>query len=97
MVGAADAVLFGDAVREVRLAVGAGGLDAPELAAGRTEQDEVLAQETNLLGRVVFVQLDAGGDGVPVAPHDLAHRRSGPDLGEPLILLRGQHMGLPFN
>ena len=77
--------------------MGAGGLDASDLAASGTEQDEVLAQETNLLGRVVFVQLDAGSDGVPVAPHNLAHRRSGSDLGEPLILLRGQHMGLLFN
>ena len=91
VVGAADAVLLGDAVGEVGLAVRARGFDEADSAAGIAVEDEVLAQQAHFLRGVVGVELDAGGDGVPVAPHKLAHRRSGAYASKSFVLLRGKH------
>src|SRR5438034_6576192 len=39
----------------------------------------------------MLVELRDGGDGLPVAAHQLAHRRAAADAREPLVLLRAQH------
>jgi len=77
MVGAADALGFGYAVGQVGLAVGAGGFDQAKDALRAPEEHEVLAQQANLFGGGLLVELGAAGDGVPVAAHELAHWRAG--------------------
>ena len=91
VVGAADAVGLGDAVGEAGLAVSAGGLDEAERPGGVAVEDEVFAEQAHLLGGVVGVEFDACGDGVPVAAHQLAHRRARTDSGEALVLFRSEH------
>ena len=89
VVGAANPFLLRDAVGEVRLAVRAGGFDEAELACGAPEQHEVFAEDAHLARRGVLVQLLAAGDGVPVAPHQIAHRRTGANPGQTVVSCPG--------
>ena len=84
---------FGDAVGEIGLAVRARRLNEAKLSLGVAVEHEVLAEEAHLLGGIVGVDLGAGGDGVPVAPEELAHRRAGANLGQSLVLCCAEHSG----
>ena len=88
VVRAAEPVLLGDAKEQVHPAMGARGVDEPQLATRVTVEDEILAQEANRFGRVLL-QLCQPGDGLPVAAHQLAHRGSGTNLGQSIVLLFG--------
>ena len=95
VVHAAEAVLLGDAVGEVDAAVGAEAVDETHRAGLVAVEDEVFAEESHRLGGALD-QFGAGGDGVPVAPHEFAHRSSGADLRQLLVLLYAQHRVASF-
>ena len=90
MVHATQAMLFGDAVREVDAAMRAQPRDEPERPRPVAVEDEVFAEQAHGLRRPV-VELSGGGDGVPVAAHQLAHRRAGADLRERSVVLDAEH------
>ena len=92
VVGAADAVLLRYAVGEVGLAVAQRWFDEAERALSVAVKDEVFAEEAHLFRWVVGVEFDTGGDGVPVAAHQFAHRRTWADAGEPFVLFYGKHV-----
>ena len=95
VVGAAETVLFGDAVEEVDAAVGAGLLDEAQVAAAVLEQDQVLAEDAHGLGGGV-VHLHTAGDRMPVAAEECAHIRAGADVCEAFVFLDAQHGLLLF-
>src|SRR5262245_1391757 len=53
-------------------------------------EDEILSQQAYGFRRLV-VQLGHGGDGHPVAPKQLSHRRASADLRQPAVLFFAQH------
>src|SRR5207249_1446476 len=53
-------------------------------------ENEILAQQAHGLRRLV-VQLSHRGDGHPVAPQQLSHRRASADLRQPSVLFFAQH------
>src|SRR5262245_6561700 len=55
-----------------------------------TIENEILAQQAHRFRRLV-VQLGPGGDGHPVAPKQLSHRRASADLRQPPVLFVAQH------
>src|SRR5581483_1085210 len=94
VIRAAEAVLLGDAEHHASAAVGAAVADETELPLAVAIEHEILAEQTNGTGPV-FLELCARGDGVPVAPEQGAHGRSGPYSRHALILLLGQHRSPP--
>ena len=90
VVHATEAVLLGDAVGEVDAPVGAETFDEAEGSGPVAVEDEVLAEQPDGF-RGAVVEFGGGGDRVPVAAHQLAHRRSGADLRQLLVLLYAQH------
>ena len=90
VVHAAEAVLLRDAVGEVDAAVRAEPLDEADRAGLVPVEDEVLAEDAHRL-RGTFVELADGGDGVPVAAHQLAHGRARADSRQPFVLLDAEH------
>ncbi len=89
VVGAADAVRLDAAVAKRRAPVRAVLLEHAERAALRAERDEIFAEQPH--GKdAPRRQLRAGRDRQPVAAQQSAHRRSGPDARQPLLLL-GRH------
>ena len=93
VVHAAQSVLLRYAVGEVDAAVGAEAVDESERAGLVAVQHEVLAEEPHGL-RGLLHQLAGRGDGVPVASHQLAHRRAGADLGQAFVLVGWNHGGV---
>src|SRR5579871_5496297 len=59
--------------------------DEPVLAALRTVQREIFAEQPDRLHRL-RIELDRDADHVPVATQEIPHRRSRADLGEPFVL-----------
>ena len=92
MVHAAEAVLLGDAVGEVDAPVGTETVEQAVGPGAVAVEDEVLAEEPDGLGRAL-VELGGSGDGMPVAAHELAHRRPWPHLGQCFVFLCGEHDG----
>src|SRR5439155_82344 len=90
VVVAAQAALLRDAVAEIGAPVRAVTVEQAVAAARVPVENEVLAHETHGQRRML-VELRDGGDGLPVAAHQLAHRRAAADAREPLVLLRAQH------
>ena len=80
VVHAAQSVLLGDAVGEVDAPVRAEALDEAERAGLVLVEDEVHAEDADGLGGALH-ELAGSGDGVPVAPHELAHGGARADLG----------------
>ena len=90
VVRAAQAMLFRDAVDHVHAPVGAVRLHQAEGAGAVLVEDEVLAEEAHL-HRPLVVHLGDGGDGVPVAAHQLAGGCAGADSGVAVICFLRQH------
>ena len=90
VVGAADAFLVDDRVDQRRPPVGALLLEEAEATPPVAEEDEVLAQQADLLGRP-GLEFDGGGDGEPIAPEQGPHRRARPHPCQQLVLLRREH------
>ena len=86
MVGTAEAVLLGDGEDHPAAAVGAMVVHEAERAPAVAIKDEALAEDGHRLGAVLS-EVGADGDGVPVAPQQLASRGTGPHPGEALVLL----------
>nr|WP_303709133.1 hypothetical protein [Kutzneria buriramensis]WKX07133.1 hypothetical protein Q4V64_06400 [Kutzneria buriramensis] len=86
-VAAADAVLLDTAVVEAAAAVGAPFEDGAGAALAVAEDDQVLAQDPRAVRRVGG-ELCRHGDGLPVPPQYLAHRRARADLGQPRVVRR---------
>ena len=61
-----------------------GGEDKPETAAEVFIERQVLAEEPHRLDRIV-VELARAGDRHPVAPQQIAHRRTRPHAGEQVV------------
>ena len=87
MIHAAQPVLLRDAVRQVDTTVGAVPFDQAVLAGAVAVENEVFAEDADGL-RGPGIQLGSDGDGLPVAAHQLAHRRAGPHTREPFVLSR---------
>src|SRR5262249_42783503 len=90
VIAAAEPAVFHEAVAHVGPTVWAMPVDEPVAAALVLVEGEVLAHEPHGLDRGV-VHLGDGRDGHPVAPHQLAHERAGPDRRESPVLLFSQH------
>ena len=75
---------------------GARWFDEAERALSVAVKDEVFAEEAHLFRRVVSVEFNTGGDGVPVAAHQFAHWRTWADAGESFVLFYGKHGYLPL-
>ena len=92
VIAAGDA-LFGDfAVEERGAAMHAARIEQAGAAALVAEEDQILAEDADVLRAVRHVRGD--GDGLPVAPHEFATRRAGADLSEFVIgMLRGPAVG----
>ena len=72
-------MLLRDAVGKVDAAVRAEAFDEAQRAGLVAVEHEVLAEEAHRLGGAL-VEFGRGGEGVPVAAHEIAHRRSLADL-----------------
>ncbi|MEC7489394.1 MAG: hypothetical protein VYA17_07390 [Pseudomonadota bacterium] len=84
MIAAANAFRLDPAVLQRRTAVGAVRIETADTAHAVAEQYQVLAQDADLARQVgEFVRQT---DWLPVAAHQLAHRRAGLDMGELGIL-----------
>jgi len=71
-------------------------LDQPDAPLGVAEGDEFLAHQFDAHRRAVrFGDLarQAGGD--PIAPHRIAHRRSGAGTGDQVVFFLREHAGSP--
>src|SRR5438034_482328 len=90
VVVAAQAALLRNAVAESGAPVRAVAVEQAVAAARVPVENEVLAHEAHGQRRML-VELRDGGDGLPVAAHQLAHRRAAADAREPLVPLRAQH------
>ena len=53
-------------------------------------EHEILAEQPHRQRRAL-VELGDGGDRLPVAAHQLAHRRAAADAGQGLVVLGAQH------
>ena len=97
VVDAADAVLLVPAQPERRKAVGA-PLAHQAYAAGRVaEGNEVLTEDAQAQGIAVGMrQLMRDEDRLPVAAHQLAHRRTGPHAGQSFVVPGRKHAWLPL-
>jgi hypothetical protein len=73
VVHAPQAFFFRDTVAHVDAAVGAEGVYQAECAFAVLVENEVFSKQAHGLGGPV-VEFGSGGDGVPVAAHELAHR-----------------------
>ena len=71
--------------------MGATLLDEAELVVRRPVEDEVLAQQPHRHRGVFAHHLRRSGDGVPVAAHQLAHRRALADARVPFVVLLRKH------
>jgi hypothetical protein len=85
VVAAADAARFGQAEFQGGAAVRAAPLHQAETAAGLPEQHQVLAEDTDQLGRAA--ELRCHGDRLPIAPQIFAHGRARADPRELLVAL----------
>ena len=94
VVHAAQTMLLRYAVGEIDAAMRAGALDESERTGLVAIEHQVLAHESHGLGGA-FVELGGSGDGMPVAAHQIAHRRTGADLCEFCVLLGAQHGLIP--
>src|SRR5205823_6135178 len=81
VVGAADAALIGDAEEQAGPTVCAMGLDQSVAALAVSVEDEVFAEEADRHSGGRW-ELAAGGDGVPVAAHQVAAGAAGADAGQ---------------
>ncbi len=89
IVAAEPAVLL-HAVTEIRTPVRAVAVQEPVASVGVPVQHEVLAHDAHGPRRVLL-ELAQRGDRLPVAPHQLAHRRAAADARETLVVLPAQH------
>jgi hypothetical protein len=80
---------------EIGAAVRTGALEQAIAALVVPKQDEVFPEEANRLERTIARQFVDQRGGVPVAPHQLARRRTWPRPGEEIILLGAQHRLIP--
>src|SRR5476649_1455668 len=80
MIAAANAALLDLAEVERRAAMAAARFHQPRPAGLVAEQHEILAQYAHLARRVRGVRAES--DRMPIAAHQLAHRRATPDLGQ---------------
>src|SRR5262249_42624694 len=90
VIAAADAGLLDHAEGKIRAPVRAVPVEQTEAASHVLVQDQVLAEEPHGLDRVA-IELARAADRHPVAPQQLPHGGSRPDLGENPVLLVRQH------
>jgi hypothetical protein len=80
----ADASLLDRAARQIGTAVRAMAGDKPKAAAKVFVERQVLAEKPHRLDRIV-VELARASDRHPVAPQQIAHRRTRPDAREQIV------------
>jgi hypothetical protein len=91
VVGAADTVLFRNAVHQRESAMSAVAREESQAALAVFEQHQVLAEDGESLRRLVL-ELRARSDGLPVTPQELAHGFVvADDLGQEVVLLGIKH------
>ena len=90
MVVAAQSAVLGYAIAEIGAPVWTVAVEQAIAAARVLVEHEILAHEAHGQ-RGLFVELSDGGDGLPVAPQELAHRRAGPDARQRLVLGGAEH------
>ena len=91
MVCAGKAALLDPAVGKRHTAMGAAIMQKPDLAAGGLEQDQILAEDAQKLGRIFRRQVRRDRHRMPVAPQQFPRRRAGTDFGHHFIFFSGQH------
>jgi hypothetical protein len=87
VIGTADAIVFDHAIGQSRTTMRAAFGNESEAAVFRAEQGETLAEDFHGDDREigVFPEFGRGCNGMPEASHVVAHRRTRPDAGQPLI------------
>src|SRR6185312_2570280 len=88
---AAQAALLDEAIGHVGAAMAAMPVDEAPGAGKIAIQRKVFAHEPHRLDPCGLVELAGAGDGLPIAPHQLAHRRIGAGLAQQLVLVGSQH------
>jgi hypothetical protein len=92
MKGAAQAAFLVAPVIEVGAAMRAVRLDDADLAVGRAEGQQLLAQDPDLLGRAVALgKLLRQQRRHPEAAQEIAHRRAGSALRQKFVVRLAQH------
>src|SRR5581483_15583 len=94
MVGAAQPRLLRDSENHAGPAVGAPVADEAQRATAIAIEDEVLPQQPNR-ARAVSLKLGARSDGVPIAAHQLAARRTASHQTEAVVLFLCKHGPYP--
>jgi hypothetical protein len=95
VVHASQAIVFVATPEQVRVAVRAPGVEDGRATAGGAEGDEVFAQQPQAHGGAIgFGELLGEHGRQPVAAEQVAHRRAGADLGDVLVFLAAQHVGV---
>src|SRR5581483_7084919 len=94
VVGAAEAVALGDAIRERDAPVRAALCDEAELPGLVAVEHEVLAEEPHRADRIL-VEVSGRCDGVPVPAQEGADWRTRSDARKPLVLFLCQHLHAP--
>ena len=69
----------------------AGLVHQADLALAVAERDQVLAQQAHPMRLAVALDIGGREEGDPVQPHELAHRGTGADANERLVVLGIQH------
>src|SRR5712691_8292222 len=70
-------------------------VDEADLTAGRSEADQVFAEESHAERCSVRLGELVGADGrQPVLPHEIAHRRARADTTQVLVVRLAQHTGI---
>ncbi len=96
MIEAAQAAILDAAEGEIGATVRAMAAEQADLAGLVAEQHQILAHDADRHRRAAFGQLDAAGDGLPIAPQQLAAGGARPGLGEaPILFCRGHLFRLP--
>jgi hypothetical protein len=96
VIDAAQAALLVAPEVERHAAMRAIFLDEADAALGVAEGDELLAHQLDAHRRPIRLgdlARQTGGD--PIAPHRIAHRRSGAGAGDQLVLFLGKHAVSP--
>ena len=91
VIGAAQPAVLAAPEGEVARAMGAAPGERPVPAPVVAEDDQILAEDADILDRAVVGKFLDQREGLPVAAHDRAHRRAGAGKRQAFVLFHAQH------
>ena len=90
----AQTAILDDTIGKICTAMATLPIDQPDFALPIAVENQVFAENSHWLQRIVFEFSDRG-DRVPVAAQQVTHRRARPNLGKALVLGLAHHEWYP--